>query len=119
MADTAEHRALCFQLATERTRAGKPSWAAQLDLADIFRADDLEFADKRDQIVARVKRLPQVTAAQDIVDNHVTSVDYSQAEDLIVLVEELADAEDVEHFDYVWSAFYDWADIARVWVKTF
>jgi hypothetical protein len=119
MPDTADHRVHCHQIATELRRQGKPFWSGQVDVSDVFHDDDLAFAQKRDAIVRRIKRLPQVKTAQDVVDNHPESDGYFEAEDLIVLVEEMADAEDVEHFDCVWSAFYDWADIARVWVKTF
>lgn len=116
MSDTAEHRVRCYQLATERRGKGKPSWDGQLNLVDIFHNDDLDFTTKRDQIVARIKHL---RAYKDAKATPVESDDYYDAEELLNLVEELGDVETVSDFDGVWSAFYDWADIARIWIKTF
>ena len=118
MPSTADHRVRCHQIATGLRRQGKPTWTATLRLGDLFHNEDLTFEAKRDGIVARTRRLPQVTQAQDVIDNHPESDDYYNAEDLINILEELADTKDVPEFDGVFSAFYDWADIARVWVET-
>ena len=41
---------------------------------------------------------------------------WSDDEDLADIIDELGDIADVQHFDMVWDAFYDWADACRVWV---
>jgi hypothetical protein len=79
-----------------------PAWAHTLDIKDIFHDDAKEFEEKRDEIVRRIR-----------------AAAFYDEEEIGYLVTDLAEADDVEDFDYYWNNFYDWADYARVWVATF
>ena len=118
MTTTAEHRADMHRLASNLRAQGNPTWSGTLNLTDVFHNDDLTFTEKRDKIVARIKRLRRYRTATDIVENHPESDDYYDADNLLSLVEELGDVETVADFDTVFDGFYDWADQARIWVKT-
>lgn len=106
MPDTAEHRADMYALAQERRKAGKPTWAHKINLADVFHNDEMTFEEKRDAIVRRIRATTWFK-------------DYDEYDDLPQLVEELADAEDTDAFDGVWDCIYDIADADRVWIATF
>ena len=105
MPDTAEHRADMHRLATERRAAGLPIWDGTLRLADVFHNDSLSFEAKRDAIVHRIRATAWFK-------------DKDEYDDLVYLVEELADAEDNGSFNAVWSEIYDIADGDRVWIET-
>ena len=106
MPDTAEHRADMYQLAQERRKAGKASWAHKINLADVFHNDDLTFEQKRDTIVRRIRATTWFKQ-------------YDEFDDLPMFVEELADAEDKHAFNGPWDCIYDIADADRVWIATF
>jgi len=80
-------------------------WKCKLRIADLWNNDDLPFTEKRDRIVARIKRLPMYDP------------EGGDQEELWWIVDELGDVEDADEFDTVWDAFYDWADAERVWVE--
>jgi hypothetical protein len=105
MPDTAEHRADMYRLAHDRRAAGKPSWAHKINLRDVFHNDGLTFEQKRDTIVRRIRATTWFKQ-------------YDEYDDLPQLVEELADAEDVDAFDGPWDCIYDIADADRVWIAT-
>ena len=76
------------------------SWRARLNLVDVFHDENRSFEERRDEIVKRMRKLPNLDEWQvEITDN-------------------LADAPDIPTFDSWWDAFYDWADDNRVWVAT-
>ena len=79
------------------------SWRFHLNLSDVFHNDELSFEQTRDEIVRRIKAA-----------NFYSEDDAQLAE----TVDELAETDDVSYFDFVWGAFYDWADSKRVWVVT-
>ena len=106
MPDTADHRADMYRLSRERIAAGKPSWEHHINLRDVFHNDDLPFEQKRDAIIRRIR------ATTWFKDCH-------QDDDLVYLVEELAETEDATSFDDLWRDFYDIADADRVWIATF
>lgn len=81
-----------------------PTWKRKLNLVDIFHNDDMLLEQKRDEIVRRVKAAP-FWDEEDI--------------ELVEIIEEFEDVDTVGYFDAVWSAFYDWADVHRIWVATF
>ena len=105
MPDTADHRADMFHLSRERIAAGKPSWAHHINLADVFHNDDPTFEEKRDAIVRRIRATMWFKGCH-------------QDDDLVYLVEELAETEDSTSFDDLWDDFYDIADADRVWITT-
>jgi hypothetical protein len=105
MPDTAEHRADMYRLATERRAAGLPIWDGTLRLADVFHNDNLTFEQKRDAIVQRVRATAWFKGKDE-------------SDDLVYLVEELAETEDNASFNLLWSDLYDFADADRVWIET-
>ena len=105
MPDTADHRAAMYRLATERRAAGLPVWDGTLKLADVFHNDHLTFERKRDAIVGRIRATPWFK-------------DKDEYDDLVYLVEELAETEDNGSFNSLWSDLYDMADADRVWIET-
>jgi hypothetical protein len=80
-------------------------WKHKLLLADVWNDDDLSLIEKRDVIVARIKKLPMYDDTGD------------DDSDLWWIVDELSDVTNEEDFDVVWDGFYDWADTERVWVE--
>jgi hypothetical protein len=81
------------------------AWDHELRLGDVFHNEEMTFEDRRDAIVARIRKARWYD------------------EDDIALweaVDGLANAEDTDEFDAWWDAFYDWCDAGkRVWVETF
>jgi hypothetical protein len=94
------------RLATERRAAGKPIWDRKIRLGDVFHNDAMTFEQIRDTTVKRIRASGWLEGRDEF-------------DDLMLAVEELAEAEDVKHFDMVWSAIYDEADYDRVWIETF
>lgn len=80
-------------------------WRCKLRIADLWTNDDLSFTEKRDGIVARIRRLPMYDP------------EGGDQEELWWIIDELCDAGNADEFDSVWDAFYDWADTERVWVE--
>ena len=96
-------------------------WYSLLNLADIWKNDDIPFApaaknarlpgppyNRRDLIVGRIKMLSRY------VEDHERE-DFD--EDLWWIVDEMSDVQNEDDFDMIWDAFYDWADSHRVWVE--
>lgn len=80
------------------------TWLHTLRLADVFHNDDMTREQRRDAIVERIRSAPF----------------YDEDDfELVGTVDELAETDTAEYMDQVWDAFYDWADINRVWVETF
>lgn len=84
-------------------------WKAKLRIGDVFHNDGLSFEQRRDAIVRRFRALLQ---AGDVSQD---SFGLSISE----LVDELAETENPDEFDWVWDEIYDWADTERVWIETF
>lgn len=80
------------------------TWLLTVNLADVFRNEELTFEERRDAIVQRIRASGWITEDDYSLDN---------------LVEELGDAEDTDEFDAVWDVLYDHADADRVWIATF
>jgi hypothetical protein len=107
MSNSAEHKADMDQLARDRRRDGKPVWEHEVNLADVFfHSDEVTFEQSRDGIVARIRASTWFKAKDEY-------------DDLVFLVEELADSESEDAFDYVWDQIYYVADYDRVWIATF
>lgn len=79
-------------------------WDYVLNLKDVFHNEEMEFEQRRDEIVKRMKAL--------LIDPDLEAW-------LHELADYVAESEDEDHFNYVWDDFYDWADDHRVWVATF
>jgi len=94
-----------YALSQARRKAGKPSWAHKVNLADVFHNDGLTFEQRRDTIVSRIRATRWFK-------------DYDEYDDLPQFVEELAGTEDTDEFDGPWDCIYDIADADRVWIAT-
>lgn len=105
--DTADHRAEMHVLATSRRRRGLPSWAETIDLSAFWRDESLPWEEKRGKIVAAIKASKWYKRVKDTDDF------------LAMCVDNIEESKDVDEFDDYWSEFYDLADYARVWAKTF
>jgi len=88
-----------------------PAWEHTLRIQDVFHADELTLAERRDEIVRRIRRGKFWDAEDD---------------ELVGIVDELAeldlhdnDGQAEDEFNAVWDLFYDWADAHHVWVKIF
>lgn len=91
--------------AAELRKAGKPIWSKRINLADVFHNEDLTFIQRRDAIVARIRRSGWLAQ-------------YDEYDELTQVVEELSEAENTDEFDGPWDVIYDYADIDRVWIST-
>jgi hypothetical protein len=80
-------------------------WRETIHIGDVWKNEEMTLAERRDAIVARIK------ASHWYKDR-----DQEGFDDLGMFVEDLALAETVEDFDEIWSAIYDEADYARVWI---
>ena len=81
------------------------TWDKTVDIKGILRDEDLTFEEKRDAIVAKVKRSSWYKK-QDPADFPV----------LHQIIEEMQDSDEVEWFDSTLAALYDEADYDRVWL---
>lgn len=89
------------------TYTGTAAWKHKVDVSDIFRNEDLYFEQRRDQIVERLRKS---RAIKEETDN---------GQELELLVDELAETDDVPYFDMVWHAIYDLADDRKwLWINT-
>jgi len=105
MPRTAEHLVDCHRAAATLRSQGRPIWAHTIDFSSVFHNDDLTFTEKRDQIVAILRRSAWFTAEDEWSELH-------------EIVENIADSEDADEFDNWWDELYDRADYDRVWIKT-
>lgn len=81
-------------------------WKETVRLADVFHNEEMDFPERRDAIVARIKHTKwyQLAAREDA--------------ELFYVIDELADTEGADEFDCVWNYVYDIADGDRVWIAT-
>ena len=82
-------------------------WQGLVNVADLWKDDEMPFDNKRDLIVGRIKSLPQYVEDQE-------SDEFDEA--LWLIVDEMSGVEEEDEFDYVWDSFYDWCDAERIWV---
>lgn len=105
MPKTTDHLVAAHNAATARRAAGGKTWKWRIDVSDVFGNDTLDFEQRRDVIAARLAAHPWVKQA-------------GPESDLAAFVEELADRENADEFDFVWDAIYDIADLDGVWIIT-
>lgn len=98
-----EHKVAIHRLAADRRAAGKPIWAYTIRLGNLFHDDALSFEEKRDGFVRIIKASSWYKS-------------FDELGELYDLIDEIAHAEDVEHFDAVLRAVYDEADYDRAWI---
>jgi hypothetical protein len=103
MPRTVDHIVATHHLAQERRDAGLPIWDRKLNVADVFRNDEMSFEERRDAVVARIRRSGWIETGNWNLSH---------------LVDGLASAEAVEEFDGWWDEIYDEADADRVWIET-
>ena len=78
-------------------------WREKVLLGDVFDDDDMPFPERRDTIVARLRASRWFG-------------EYDEWSELHEIIDNLADAENVDQFDDWWDRLYDEADTDRVWV---
>lgn len=105
MPRSVEHIVATHKLATERRKAGKPVWEYTVDISRPWNDDSLSYEEKRDQIVGILKRSRWYRDTDEYSDLH-------------EVVDNLADAPDVDEFDGWWDQLYDLADYDRAWIET-
>lgn len=105
MPRTVEHLVEVHRLAWARVAAGLPSWERRLDVAGVFHDGALTFEQRRDAVVARIRASGWLDG-RDMFDG------------LVLAVEGLEGADDVDEFDGWWDEIYDYADYDRVWIVT-
>jgi hypothetical protein len=105
MPDTPEHRADMFLPTQKRREAGLPVWKRKIQLGDVFHNDEITFAQRRDAICKRIKASGWMKLHEE---------DYG----FEMLLEELANVDNPDDFDYWWDQLYDYADEDRVWIDT-
>lgn len=105
MPRSVEHIVETHSIARQRRDAGQPIWDRRIQLGDVFHNDALSFEEKRDVIVARIRKSGWLDA-------------YDEYDELPQLVEELSETTDGNDFDGPWDAIYDYADTDRVWIAT-
>ena len=83
-----------------------PHWAYTLDVSDVFHNEDLSFEQIRDAVAARIRVSPWYARYG------------GEGTDLGDVVEELAEADSVNNFDWTWNEIYNLADKDRCWIIT-
>ncbi len=85
-----------------------PHWNEKIQLADVWKNDDLGFTVQRDEIVKRVK-------ASHWYQNR----DSAGCDERGEAVDNLAEAENFDEFNNWWNELYDYFDADRVWIALF
>jgi hypothetical protein len=105
MSRTIEGIVDAHRVASERRAAGRPIWDERVNLRDVFHNEAMTFEERRDVIVARLRRSRWVRGMDE----------YDAVPQLL---EELAETSDGDEFDGPWDEIYDYADADRVWIGT-
>jgi hypothetical protein len=84
-----------------------PRWKHTLDIKAVWQDEEMDLPTKGKAIAEKIKAAPFWPGA-----------DGDDLEQIVEELEDAAEADDEHWFNLVWSAFYDWADAERVWVKT-
>lgn len=104
-------------------------WNATLDVSDVWNENnekvcsgDITIPEMNKfltMIISRIKKLPMYQTFEDS--------DNTASEDLNYIIMDLEELKDlgekfedpIKEFNEIWTAFYDWCDYNRVWIKTF
>ena len=86
-------------------------WEYTLDVSDVFYHGPSDREPLFEGMRGVAKKVEQYQSASWPVDHEFELI----ADELV----DAASAEDIEWFNLVWDALYDWADEHRVWIKTF
>lgn len=81
-------------------------WRERIELGNVFHDDSMEFNQRRDTIIDRIRKSRWFTSSSD--ESFLTNI-----------VDELANTQSEQEFNYVWNDVYDQADLDRVWIETF
>src|SRR6185437_5657125 len=103
--DTPSHRADMHRLATERRAAGLPVWDRHVELSAVFHNEEMSFERRRDEIVRILRASGWLTGRGEF-------------DELVMLVDDLAECPTIRDFDVTWDQIYDVADDERVWIGT-
>ena len=102
MPRTVESRIAAHHAAHQRQNEGRPIWDRVIRLGALFHDPDLTFTDRRDAIVARLRKSGWTDQNHGVAD----------------LVHDLAIATDQPEFNDIWDEIHDEADIDRVFIDT-
>ena len=82
------------------------AWKHKVSVADVFHDEDLPFEKRRDGVVLALRMSPATS-------------DGLEGEELIVLLEDLAETTNTVEFDSVWDDIYNLADGGKwMWIET-
>ncbi|MEV0267756.1 hypothetical protein AB0H43_03190 [Hamadaea sp. NPDC050747] len=84
-----------------------PHWEYRVNVADVWRNPEMTFEQRRDSIVATLRR------------NRWFKIEGDEGSELHEVVEGLSHADDATDFDHFWDQLYDLADLDRAWIATF
>ena len=82
-----------------------PTWFETIKLGDVFHNEDLDLAEKVEEITTRLKQASWRAFSAD-------PAEFDR------LVEELSKAGSLQEFNFTWEELYDLADLDRVWIET-
>jgi hypothetical protein len=105
MVRTVEGIVEAHRIASRRRKSGRRIWDLTLDLSPWFHNEELTFEQRRDAIVNKIRRSPWPNKNEEVID----------------ILEELAEVETSEEFNEILGDLYDIADLYedyRVWIKT-
>lgn len=85
-----------------------PTWKETIDLIAIWKNEDLEFTDQRDQIVTKLKS-----------SRWYKTRDTAGFDERGEAVDNLAESENFDEFNDWWAQLYDYFDTDRVWIRLF
>ncbi len=82
------------------------AWRHKVDVSATFKNEDLSFEKRRDGVVLRLR-------------SSQAAIDGTNGEELIMLLEDLAETTDTVEFDSVWDDIYNLADSGKwLWIDT-
>lgn len=87
-----------------------PIWEYTLDVSDVFYHGDSDREPLFEAMLAVAQKVERYQNASWPVDDELELI----ADELL----DAAKAKDIEWFNLVWDALYDWADDHHVWIKT-
>ncbi len=99
-------------------------WKAELDVMDVWRevsvlAEDGDGSDNAAPFMLRVVERLKGLAQSRFLQTEEGEDDLRELEQIIECMEsEASERMSFDEFDSLWDEFYDWADRARVWVRT-
>lgn len=102
---SADHKAAVHAVAQARRAVGENAWDYRVELGDLIHDPELSFTDRCMRLAARFNASSWVKSSPI-------------GERIHDLVDELKDADDIDHYEAVMHEIYDEADYARVLINS-